>query len=141
MALIKDQQLSQTYAKTPSLEFSQWLEDAPTGVDAVVATGDDDLTALLANVNQFSLIAIAFDTFADGRGYSMARMLRREGYQGEIRAVGDVAMDRIEYMHRVGFNAFELREDQNPLEALKKITEINVFYQPSADGNGPAYMS
>ena len=71
----------------------------------------------------------------------MARMLRREGYQGEIRAVGDVAMDRIEYMHRVGFNAFELREDQNPLEALKKITEINVFYQPSADGNGPAYMS
>lgn len=140
MALIKDQQLSQTYAKTPSLEFSQWLEDAPAGVDAVVATGDDDLTALLANVSQFSLIAIAFDTFADGRGYSMARMLRREGYQGEIRAVGDVAMDRIEYMHRVGFNAFELREDQNPLEALKKITEINVFYQPSADGNGPAYM-
>ena len=70
----------------------------------------------------------------------MARMLRRDGYQGEIRAVGDVAMDRIEFMTRVGFNAFELREDQDALQALAKLGEVSVHFQPSADGKGPAYM-
>jgi uncharacterized protein (DUF934 family) len=87
------------------------------------------------------MIAIEFETFADGRGFSMARLLRREGYQGEIRAVGDVAMDRIEFMHRVGFNAFELRDDQNVNEALTKLSEMSVHFQPSADGKGPAYMA
>ena len=86
------------------------------------------------------MIAIEFDTFADGRGFSMARMLRRQGYTGEIRAVGDVAMDRIDFMQRVGFNAFELRDDQDALQALQKIGEVSVHFQPSADGNGPAYM-
>ena len=86
------------------------------------------------------MIAIEFETFADGRGYSMARMLRREGYDGEIRAVGDVAMDRVDFMHRVGFNAFELRNDQDAAQVLSKIGEVTVHFQPSADGKGPAYM-
>tara|TARA_B110000090_G_scaffold155027_1_gene170289 strand:+ start:36190 stop:36453 length:264 start_codon:yes stop_codon:yes gene_type:complete len=87
------------------------------------------------------MIAIEFETFADGRGFSMARMLRRDGYLGEIRAVGDVAMDRIDFMHRVGFNAFELRDDQHAAQALTKLGEVSVHFQPSADGKGPAYMA
>jgi hypothetical protein len=107
MALIKNQQLSQSYVATPKLTFSQWLEDEELG-DCVLANGEDDLPALLDKAPQMSMIAIAFEAFTDGRGFSMARMLRRAGYQGEIRAVGDVAMDRIDFMQRVGFNAFEL---------------------------------
>ena len=87
------------------------------------------------------MIAIEFETFADGRGFSMARMLRRDGYLGEIRAVGDVAMDRIDFMHRVGFNSFELRDDQHATQALTKLGEVSVHFQPSADGKGPAYMA
>ena len=49
-------------------------------------------------------------------------------------------MDRIEFMTRVGFNAFELREDQDALQALAKLGEVSVHFQPSADGKGPAYM-
>jgi uncharacterized protein (DUF934 family) len=140
MALIKNQQLSQSYVATPELTFSQWLEDEELG-DCVLANGEDDLPALLDKAPQMSMIAIAFEAFTDGRGFSMARMLRRAGYQGEIRAVGDVAMDRIDFMQRVGFNAFELRDDQDPTEALTKLGEVTVHFQPSADGNGPAYMS
>jgi len=88
-----------------------------------------------------SMIALEFDTFADGRGFSMARMLRRAGYQGEIRAVGDVAMDRIDFMQRVGFNAFELRDDQDVTQVLSKFGEVTVHFQPSADGKGPSYMA
>tara|TARA_B100000787_G_scaffold37647_1_gene26538 strand:+ start:8491 stop:8916 length:426 start_codon:yes stop_codon:yes gene_type:complete len=140
MALIKDQQLSLSHAATPHIRFADWLDDDLLISDAVLTNGADDLACLLANANKLSVIAIEFETFADGRGFSMARMLRRDGYQGEIRAVGDVAMDRIEFMHRVGFNAFELREDQDALQALAKLGEVSVHFQPSADGKGPAYM-
>jgi uncharacterized protein (DUF934 family) len=66
--------------------------------------------------------------------------LRRDGYEGEIRAVGDVAMDRVDFMHRVGFNAFELRNDQDAALVLSKMGEVSVHFQPSADGKGPSYM-
>jgi len=140
MALIKDQQLSHNHAATPEIRFADWLNEGSLAGDKVLANGADDLPSLLASASQLSMIAIEFETFADGRGYSMARMLRREGYDGEIRAVGDVAMDRIDFMHRVGFNAFELRNDQDAAQVLSKIGEVTVHFQPSADGKGPAYM-
>ncbi|WP_443629356.1 DUF934 domain-containing protein [Candidatus Njordibacter sp. Uisw_002] len=141
MALIKDQQLSISHVATPDIRFADWLDDDLIKGESVLTNGADDLTCLLANASKLDMIAIEFETFADGRGFSMARLLRREGYQGEIRAVGDVAMDRIEFMHRVGFNAFELRDDQNVNEALTKLSEMSVHFQPSADGKGPAYMA
>ena len=140
MALIKDQQLSHNHAATPEIRFADWLNKGSLAGDKVLANGADDLASLLASASQLSMIAIEFETFADGRGYSMARMLRREGYDGEIRAVGDVAMDRVDFMHRVGFNAFELRNDQDAAQVLSKIGEVTVHFQPSADGKGPAYM-
>ena len=140
MALIKDQQLSTSHTATPKIRLADWLGDDLTTCDAVLTSGADDLTSLITNASKLSVIAIEFDTFADGRGFSMARLLRRAGYQGEIRAVGDVAMDRIEFMHRVGFNAFELRDDQDAAQALAKLGEMTVYFQPSADGKGPAYM-
>ena len=140
MALIKDQQLSHNHAATPEIRFADWLNTGVSAGDKVLANGADDLPSLLASASQLSMIAIEFETFADGRGYSMARLLRRDGYDGEIRAVGDVAMDRIDFMHRVGFNAFELRNDQDAAQVLSKIGEISVHFQPSADGKGPAYM-
>ena len=141
MALIKDQQLSLDHATTPELRFADWLSDGQNNADAVLANGDDDLASLLTHANKLSMIALEFDTFAYGRGFSMARILRRAGYQGEIRAVGDVAMDRIYFMQRVGFNAFELGDDQEVTEALSKFGEVTVHFQPSADGKGPAYMA
>jgi len=141
MALIKDQQLSLGHAITPDVRFADWLNNIPTQGDSVLTNGEDDLQSLLASAHKLSMIAIEFGTFADGRGFSMARMLRRDGFQGEIRAVGDVAMDRIDFMQRVGFNAFELRDDQDAAQALTKLGEVSVHFQPSADSNGPAYMS
>ena len=140
MALIKDRQLSIKHAATPQLRFSDWLIEGTGTGDAVLTNGEDDLSSLLANANKLSMIAIEFEAFTDGRGFSIARMLRRNGFEGEIRAVGDVAMDRIDFMQRVGFNAFELRDDQDAAQALTKLGEVSVHFQPSADGKGPAYM-
>jgi uncharacterized protein (DUF934 family) len=57
------------------------------------------------------LIAINFPAFSDGRGLSLAVLLRtRYGYTGELRAVGDVHPDVIHYMKRCGFDTFQMPE-------------------------------
>ena len=86
MALIKDQQLSFSHAATPEIRFADWLSGGIAAGDAVLANGADDLPSLLAHAEKLSMIAIEFDTFADGRGFSMARMLRRQGYTGFFHA-------------------------------------------------------
>ncbi len=61
------------------------------------------------SMDRFSLVAIDFPVFTDGRGFSYARILREQlGYKGELRAVGDVRRDQYLYMLRCGFNAFEI---------------------------------
>ncbi|XGA81630.1 DUF934 domain-containing protein [Halomonas sp. CH40] len=90
--------------------------------------------ALAAELDRASAIAIDFPAFTDGRGYTLARLLReRFGYQGEIRAVGDVLVDQLDYMRRCGFTAMALRHDQHPEDALRAINAISVRYQPDVE--------
>lgn len=93
----------------------------------------DDLPAL-------ALVALEFPKFADGRAYSQARLLReRYGYQGEIRATGDVLRDQLFFMARSGFDAFEIRADRHLEEALKAFSDFSESYQPAADQPLPLY--
>ena len=88
----------------------------------------------------FKLIAIDFPKFTDGRGYSIAFNLReRLGYQGELRAIGDVLRDQLFYMSRVGFDAFATREDRNIHDALKGLTDFSESYQTSWDKKTPLF--
>jgi uncharacterized protein (DUF934 family) len=91
--------------------------------------------SLGADVNHFSLIALEFPKFRDGRAFSWARMLRtRLGFTGEIRAVGDFLYDQVNYQHRVGFDAWEV-PDNFTLEMFQRaLTEMTNVYQPSSDG-------
>ncbi len=114
------------------LEAREQLQARP-GRTGVWLDGDDDPTPLLESDDRPEPIAIRFPAFRDGRGYSLARKLRRAGYRGELRAVGDVLRDQIAFMERVGFDAFEIAERQDPAEALAAFDEISVKYQPSAD--------
>ena len=58
-------------------------------------------------------MALSFPSFADGRAFSTARILReRYGFAGEIRAVGDVQIDRYQFMRQCGFDAFEIRPER-----------------------------
>jgi uncharacterized protein (DUF934 family) len=91
--------------------------------------------ALGADVNHFSLIALEFPKFRDGRAFSWARMLRtRLGFTGEIRAVGDFLYDQVNYQRRVGFDAWEV-PDHFTLEMFERaLAEMTNVYQPSTDG-------
>jgi uncharacterized protein (DUF934 family) len=86
-------------------------------------------------VSHFSLIALEFPKFRDGRAFSWARMLRtRLGFAGEIRAVGDFLYDQVNYQHRVGFDAWEVPDNFTIEMFHRALTEITNVYQPSSDG-------
>ncbi|PCJ32359.1 MAG: oxidoreductase [Alphaproteobacteria bacterium] len=101
---------------------------------------DDMLSDIKDDLHHFDLIAINFPTFADGRGYSMAKILRdRLGYKKEIRAVGDVMRDQLFYLQRCGFNAFEIKAGRDIVDALDAFEDFSVKYQTSSDEDVPLY--
>ena len=107
---------------------------------AVCINGDHETEEVARDLAHFELIALEFPTFRDGRCYSHARLLReRYGYQGELRAVGDVLRDQLFFMERCGIDSFEVRADKNIEDALKAFTEFSVKYQTAADRAAPIY--
>lgn len=96
--------------------------------------------ALGVDAQKFSVIAVNFPKFADGRGYSIAYHLRvRLGYHGELRAIGDVLRDQLFYMQRVGFDAFALRADKDIHAALPGLRDFSECYQASVDQPQPLF--
>jgi len=87
---------------------------------------DDEPAPIGVDVSLFNLIAIHFAKFTDGRGYSLARLLReRYRYTNELRATGDVLQDQLFYLKRSGFNAFAIRTDKNIDGALKSLNDFS----------------
>jgi uncharacterized protein (DUF934 family) len=129
------------------------LADVPSGIAAIVplalwraeraallargAVGvwlapADDPAALAQDAGLLPLIAVDFPQFADGRGYSTARLLReRYGYTGELRAVGDVLRDQLFALAQCGFDAFAVRADRDPDDALKGLADFAGVYAPT----------
>ena len=82
-------------------------------------------------LDQLDAIFIDFAGFNDGRGYSFAALLRRQGFQGELRATGDVFKDVLNYMKRSGFDTFVIKEGKDILEAAAGLNDFRNPYQAS----------
>lgn len=102
-----------------------------TGKKGLLLTEVDSPETLSLPLNQLDLIQIHFAAFADGRGYSFATLLRRKGYQGELRASGDVFKDVLFYLKRVGFNSFILKQGKDLGEAKAGLQDFTAGYQAS----------
>jgi len=99
---------------------------------------DDDPADIADDLGQFELIAIDFPKFTDGRGYSIARLLReRYGYTGPLRAVGDVLRDQVFYLLRCGFDQFALKRQDHLDDALTAYRDFTEAYQTSVDRKQP----
>jgi uncharacterized protein (DUF934 family) len=114
--------------------LAQWKADRATlsgrSEVGVWLKPDDDPEALADDVAILPLIAIDFPKFTDGRGYSIAQLLRtRHRFTGELRAIGDVLRDQLYYMHQCGFDAFAVRADESIEDALKALTDFSDGYQ------------
>ena len=88
---------------------------------------DDPASVSLEGVAR---VEVNFPKFGDGRGYSIARLLReRYGYRGELRAVGYITRDLLFFLEGCGFDSFELRDGEDPHEALASFDDFSHSYQ------------
>lgn len=95
-------------------------------------------TDVVPDLDRFPVIAVSFPKFADGRSFSIARLLReRDGYRGEIRAIGDYFIDQVPFMRRVGIDAFRTT-DPILIRAFEKgeWPEVKEYLQPAWQGDG-----
>jgi uncharacterized protein (DUF934 family) len=92
-----------------------------------------------ADLGHFALVALEFPKFRDGRAYSYARLLReRYGFEGELRAVGEVLLEQLFFMLRTGFDAFELSSADPEADYQTALADFSVWYQPTGDGRPTA---
>lgn len=96
--------------------------------------------AALQHRGDVAFIAVHFSQYGDGRGMSLAWMLREEyGWRGELRALGDVLIDTVHYLARCGFDSFVTKPGHDPVEALASLQAFTSHYQPAYDN--PAALS
>jgi uncharacterized protein (DUF934 family) len=109
--------------------------NAPLGL--VIEPGSEWLD-IAADLPRFPVIAVTITKYADGRAFSIARLLReRDGYKGEIRAVGPYIIDQVPYMMRVGIDAF-VATDPILIKAFEDGVwpEVPHYLQPAWPGDG-----
>lgn len=108
--------------------------------DALVFANTDDVLARAADVQAASLVVLNFPKWTDGRAYSQAVLLRgRLRYAGEIRATGDVVVDMLPLLRRCGFDAAQMRADQNPATASRSLGFFPAHYQGDIAGAKPHF--
>lgn len=96
---------------------------------------------LAYDLPRLALVALTFAKFRDGRPYSSAALLReRFGFDGEIRAVGEVLREQAQFMVRVGFDAFEPADGSTPQEWVASAFRFRHVYQRAADDREPAFV-
>jgi uncharacterized protein (DUF934 family) len=139
-----ESQLTNLPAGKIIVPLALWLEQK----DALLTKGDvgvwlggaDEPGDLAPSLPSLNLVAIDFPKFTDGRGFSIAYLLRsRFGYRGELRAIGDVLPDQLFFMKRVGFDAFAVRPDKDIHQALRSLRPFSDSYQGSWNEAVPAY--
>ena len=107
---------------------------------AVWLSPDDDLIEVAEDFAQWPLVAIDFPKFTDGRGYSIAWRLRHHfNYDGELRAIGNVLVDQLFFMLRVGFDTLALDPKVSAATAERHLTPFPDTYQGSTDNPTPLF--
>ena len=122
------------------MSAARFLEDPEAllkraGKVGVIWPNNRDVDDLVPYLDRLAAVALVFPTFRDGRAYSQARLLReRHGYDGELRATGQVLRDQFVFMLRAGFDAFEVKKDADADAFAETVKRYSVFYQPTGDG-------
>ena len=95
-------------------------------------TLDNTVDALSVDIHGVEVIELHFPKFTDGRAYSQAHVLRRRGYLGDLRAIGDVLVDQLVQLRRCGFSSAVLRADQS-LQTAQRLLNLELpAYQGDA---------
>ncbi len=110
------------------MQFIPAHEDATAG--ALALPNHADVLAHAEAVARHDAVALHFPKWTDGRAYSQAVLLRaRLRFAGEIRATGEVLADMLPLLRRCGFDAVQLRADQQQAHAERALGYFSTHYQ------------
>ena len=110
------------------MRFIPAHHDATAG--ALSIANDADVLALDDALRGQTAVALHFPKWTDGRAYSQAVLLRaRLRFAGEIRATGEVLADMLPLLRRCGFDAVQLRADQQQAHAERALGFFSTHYQ------------
>ena len=102
----------------------------------VVVKPSDDIKLLQDTLNDIALIALDFNNFDDGRGYSQAYLLsKRWKYEGEIIAI-NAHLDQLQFMLRSGVTSYKLLEGYEGFDELDYANGFSICYQAAANNSG-----
>jgi uncharacterized protein (DUF934 family) len=126
------------------LTLEQWTtrratlpQSQPLGV---IVPNSADVEALRDDLSRWSLVALQFPKWTDGRAYSQSHLLRaRLRYGGEVRATGEVLVDMLPLLHRSGFDAALMRADQNLDASQRALRFFSSHYQGDVSELRPAF--
>jgi uncharacterized protein (DUF934 family) len=127
------------------LSYQQWQNFAEqlsnhNGSIGVWLEGHAEIEQIIEPLLNLPLIAINFPKFADGRGFSSARLIReRYNYSGELRAIGGFIRDQLYLLKRCGFNAFQFSDENELSDAAESLKDFSENYQVSVDQENPLF--
>ncbi len=118
-----------------------WPRGLPTAVMLPNTLDVDTLAEDLRGPNsRLALVVLQFPKWTDGRAYSQARLMRvRHGFDGELRAIGEVLVDMLPLLQRTGFDAVQLRHDQSVEAAVRALGFFAGHYQGDVQQPRPAF--
>lgn len=97
---------------------------------------DSEPEELLEYINLLEIICIYFPTFKDGRGFSLARILRdKYSFKGDLRAIGDVLLDQASFLFRVGFSTINFTQNHSLQDFEESIKRYHAVYQKTNDAH------
>lgn len=114
--------------------------DPSAPIDALALDNTADVAQHADAVRAARRIALRFPKWTDGRAYSQARLLRsRLRYDGELIATGEVLVDMLPLLQRSGFDAVQLRADQDRGAAERTLGQCDGHYQADLVSKLPLY--
>jgi uncharacterized protein (DUF934 family) len=114
-------------------------EHADEAVGTVVTLPNDaDPSDHAAEIADAARVELHFPTFTDGRAYTQAWLVRRRmGFKGDLRATGEVLVDQLQQLERMGFSSAVLGADIDIEDARRQLERFTAFYQGDVTREAP----
>lgn len=109
-----------------------------TTLDTLLARAANTDSNLPAEVS-VDLVLIYMPSFMDGRGFSLAKHLRQQGYGGEIRLAGEFGRDQLVYARRCGIDSFVFADAQQASKAMASLSDLAHAHQGDAASTLPMF--